>query len=77
MAEQMHSTHTSRVPGPGFGKTIAAIRERSPLDLETAARRIAEMGGGAERARRNRSLYPYFFSAREAAGIANRLRALD
>ncbi|HEX6003064.1 MAG TPA: N-acetyltransferase [Burkholderiales bacterium] len=47
------------------------------LDLEIAEGRIEEMGGRAELARRNRSLYPYFFSAREAAGIANRLRALD
>ena len=47
------------------------------LDLEIAERRIAEMGGRAELARRNRSLYPYFFSVREAAGIASRLRALD
>lgn len=47
------------------------------LDLGIAERRIAEMGGHAELARRNRSLYPYFFSPREAAGIANRLRALD
>ena len=47
------------------------------LDLELAEKRIAELGGRAELARRNRSLYPYFFSLREAAGIANRLRALD
>jgi hypothetical protein len=47
------------------------------LDLGTAEGRINELGGRAELARRNRSLYPYFFSAREAAGIANRLRAID
>ena len=47
------------------------------LDLEFAERQIEEMGGRSELAGKIRSLYTYFFSGREAAGIAHRLRALD
>jgi hypothetical protein len=46
-------------------------------ELEITGGQIEELGGRTELVRRNRSLYPCFFSAREAAGIANRLRALD
>jgi hypothetical protein len=47
------------------------------LDLEFAEGRIIELGGRVELASQIRSLYPYFFSSREAAGIAHRLGALD
>jgi hypothetical protein len=46
------------------------------LDLAFAEQQIAEMGGHLELARVKRSLYPYFFSRREEAGIERRLRQL-
>jgi hypothetical protein len=47
------------------------------LDLRFAQQQIAEMGGHAELASAKRSLYPYFFSEREEAGIESRLREFD
>ena len=46
------------------------------LNLAFAQQQIAEMGGHAELAGQTRSLYPYFFSPREEAGIEWRLRTL-
>ena len=46
------------------------------LDLAHAGREIARVGGQAELARGERSLYPFFFSEREQGGIAERLRAI-
>ena len=49
------------------------------IELEEMARRIAAMGGTAERegAPTERSLYPFFFSRREEEGILNRLRSIS
>jgi hypothetical protein len=46
------------------------------LDLGFAEQQIAELGGHLELARVKKSLYPYFFSRREEAGIERRLRQL-
>lgn len=46
------------------------------LDLDHAQRQIAELGGHMELITVTRSLYPYFFSPREEAGIELRLRML-
>lgn len=47
------------------------------LDLAHAEREIARVGGQRSRAREARSLYPYFFSPREEAGIELRLRRVS
>lgn len=44
------------------------------LDLAHADRQIARFGGQPEYGETERSLYPYFFSAHEQAGIVRRLR---
>ena len=46
------------------------------LDLEYAQEQIAIYGGQRETAGQVRSLYPFFFSADEEAGIVGRLRAI-
>lgn len=45
------------------------------LDLSHAEAQIAKFGGKVELAAQVRSLYPYFFSPHEEAGIEQRLRA--
>jgi hypothetical protein len=45
------------------------------LDLSHAEAQIAKFGGKAELAAHVRSLYPYFFSPHEEAGVEQRLRA--
>ena len=44
------------------------------LELDYVDRQIAALGGQGDSAAGLRSLYPYFFSAKEAQGIADRLR---
>jgi hypothetical protein len=46
------------------------------LDLGYAQREIAELGGRAELARSQRSLYPYFFAPDEECQVERRLRAV-
>ena len=46
-------------------------------ELGVAEGRIERLGGSAEPVRRDLSLYPRFFSALEAAGIASRMCALE
>jgi len=47
------------------------------LDLAFAEQQIAELGGQLELALVKRSLYPYFFSARDESGIEWRLQELS
>jgi hypothetical protein len=44
------------------------------LDLGHSCEQIAQFGGQPEQASAEHSLYPYFFSAAEEAGIMNRIR---
>lgn len=65
-----------------FGPVREDPRVQAPatlmhLDLRHAEAQIAKFGGSAEHSGRIRSLYPYFFSAREEANIELRLRAFD
>jgi hypothetical protein len=46
------------------------------LDLDRADAKIEAYGGHGESCTGERSLYPYFFSKAEEAGIIGRLRAL-
>ena len=47
------------------------------LDFSHADEQIRRLGGQADLGKTERSLYPYFFSEREGAGIARRLRAMN
>jgi hypothetical protein len=47
------------------------------LDFSHARKQIERFGGKAEFCESERSLYPYFFSAREEAGIVGRMDAAD
>jgi hypothetical protein len=65
-----------------FGPVRVDPRVQAPatllhLDLRHAEAQIAKFGGNPEHAARIRLLYPYFFSPREEASIALRLRALN
>jgi hypothetical protein len=57
----------TRVNAPAFLLTV---------DSAYVEEQIRLLGGGAARGSKSRSLYPYFFSTREADGIAGRLRGL-
>lgn len=60
-----------------YDKRVDAEAVLLRLDLAFAEQEIAVMGGRPDLAATKRSLYPYFFSAREETGIVHRLRALD
>ncbi len=47
------------------------------LSLDYVEQQIATLGGRVEIAESERSLYPYFFSAREELGIVGRLEKLE
>jgi hypothetical protein len=57
----------TRVNAPAFLLTV---------DTAYVEEQIRQLGGSVARGSKSRSLYPYFFSAREAEGIAGRLRSL-
>ena len=62
-----------------LGPTRADPRVKAPatllhLDLGHAEAEIAKLGGRPELAAQGRSLYPHFFSAKDEAGIEQRLR---
>ena len=64
-----------------MGETRICRRVNAParllrLDLERADAKIATFGGHGEGCPGERSLYPYFFSKSEEAGILGRLKAL-
>ena len=64
-----------------LGETKMCRRVNAParllrLDLERADAKIAIFGGHADGYPGERSLYPYFFSKTEEAGIVGRLKAL-
>lgn len=46
-------------------------------DIEFIEEQIHKYGGGSDRVEKVRSLYPYFFSVREEAGITERLRTMS
>jgi hypothetical protein len=63
-----------------LGSTRADPRVQAPatllhLDLRHAEAEIAKLGGKPELSAQGRSLYPFFFSAENEAGIEQRLRA--
>jgi len=65
-----------------MGETKLCRRVSAParllrLDLEKADAKIQVYGGHGESCPGERSLYPYFFSKAEEAGIIGRLRALN
>jgi hypothetical protein len=69
------------MPFEAMGKTKMCRRVNAParllrLDLGRADAKIAIFGGHADGYPGERSLYPYFFSKVEEAGILRRLRAL-
>jgi hypothetical protein len=60
-----------------FDVRVSAPAVLMRLDLTYAQREIQALGGQPELAATKRSLYPYFFSAREENEVVCRLRALD
>jgi len=59
-----------------FDARVKAAAVLLRLNLAVAERQIAEMGGKVELAATRRSLYPYFYTAREETGIEWKLRTL-
>jgi len=47
------------------------------IDLSVAFKLAEEFGGLMDKAKDNRSLYPYFFSKEDAKGILGRLKIID
>jgi hypothetical protein len=65
-----------------LGELTANPRVNAPayllwLDLDYVEEQIRQFGGTSDHAEATRSLYPYFFSAREEAGITQRLITLN
>jgi hypothetical protein len=58
-------------------RRVSAPARLMRLNLEMADGKIQAYGGHGENCSGERSLYPYFFSKAEEAGIIGRLRALD
>jgi hypothetical protein len=57
-----------------MNRRVSAPAVMMALDLAFAADQIGRFGGKAESPEAARSLYPYFFSVAEEAGIVGRLR---
>jgi hypothetical protein len=64
--------HAAERIDPRIGAPAMLLR----LDLATAERQIAAMGGRLDLARARRSLYPYFFASDEEHQIERRLRTV-
>jgi hypothetical protein len=62
---------------PRFDPRVGAPAVLMRLDLDYAEQQIQALGGQPDLGATKRSLYPYFFSAREEIAIVHRLRALD
>lgn len=65
---QCEVRHNTRVDAPAYLLSVS---------VDYVAEQILQFGGNSDNPGKERSLYPYFFSPREEAGIANRLMKLD